>query len=141
MIRLILVMFTLLSLSACSLTGIGDRPVSDLYCDRFLVYDMCAQDLDSDGVVEFVYFPDSKDVFMYREGADEIVPIELNMHRCAVLMDESLVATTSRVFYVGDETTFLEKQDIKGAMMIKYIAYMPGVTACNMQRDQADSDG
>jgi len=94
---------------------------------------MCAQDLDGDGVVEYVYFSDSLDVFMFRDGADQNIPSPHAMHKCAMPMDDDLVATTSRVFNVTDETSYLEKQDIRGAMMIKYIAYMPEVTACNLR--------
>ncbi|MEC8950065.1 MAG: hypothetical protein VYC30_03695, partial [Pseudomonadota bacterium] len=59
---------------------------------------------------------------------------------CAQLMDEELIATTSRVFYVNEETTYLERQDIRGAMMLKYISYMPRVVTCNLQNEQAESD-
>ncbi len=126
----------LLTLASCGLVTLADRPANDLYCDNFLVYDMCAQDLNHDGIVEFVYFPDSMDVFMYRGDAELNIPEELGLHRCAILMDDQLVATTSRVFYIDEETSYLERQDIRGAMLIKYIAHMPGVTACTMRRDQ-----
>lgn len=55
-------------------------------------------------------------------------------------MDEDLVATTSRVFYIEESTSLLEKTDIRGAMMIKYIAQLPEVTACNMRADAALED-
>ncbi len=129
------------SVNACSLNGFAERPDASLYCDKFLICDLCAQDLNRDGVVEYVYFPDSLDVFMYREGAESNIPRNLAMHRCALLMDEDLVATTSRVFYMDEATTFLEKQDIRGAMMIKYIAYIPEVAACNLRAEQAVATG
>lgn len=135
-IRLLLVTITLLSFNACSVTGFGGS-LSDVYCDNFLIYDMCAQDLNGDGVVEYVYFADTLEVFMFRDGANENVPAPHGMHRCAMPMDEDLVATTSRVFQVTDETSYLEKQDIRGAMMIKYIAYMPRVTTCTLRAEQS----
>jgi len=54
-------------------------------------------------------------------------------------MDEDIVATTNRVLYVDESTPFLEKQDIKGAMMVKYVANMPEVTACNLRADQSEA--
>ncbi len=126
-------------LPACSLTVDGNAPVNSVYCDNFMIYDMCAQDLNNDGIVEFVYFADTRDVFMYRDGVLDQIPSRHNMHRCAQQMDDDLVATTSRVFYVGDDTPYLEKQDIRGAMMIKYISFMPQVTACNLRADQASA--
>lgn len=136
-IRYSLLALLLATLSACGLADLGNRPVSNLYCDTFLVYDMCAEDLNRDGVVEFVYFPDSMDVFMYRDGVQDDIPVRYGLHRCAISMDPELVDITSRVFYVTDETPYLEKQDIRGAMMIKYIAYMPRVATCQMQQEQA----
>lgn len=121
----------------------GQGPLSAHYCDKFMIYDMCARDSNRDGVVDFVYFEDTREVFMYREGLGGRIPGNLGRHRCAMAMDEDLVATTSRLFYIDDETPFLEKQDIRGSMMIKYIAYMPRVSSCNMRAEQeaeADTD-
>jgi hypothetical protein len=44
------------------------------------------------------------------------------------------------VFYIEESTSLLEKTDIRGAMMIKYIAQLPEVTACNMRADAALED-
>lgn len=117
----------------------GLRPVSSLYCDSFMTYDMCARDTNADGVVEFVFFGDTRDIFMYREGAEATFPREFGVHRCAQLMGEGLVATTSRLFYIDEDTTYLERQDIRGAMMIRYIALMPKVTACNMRAEETET--
>lgn len=130
-----LILFLLLV--SCGSLPDGERPSNALYCDKYLMYDMCARDQNRDGIVDFVYFTDSEEIFMFREGVQERYRGNMAVHRCAQVMDDNLVATTSRVFYVDDDTSFLEKQDIKGAMMIKYIAYMPEVTACNMRHDQA----
>jgi len=132
-----LLLLTPLLLASCSSSYIaGVRPVSSEYCDNFLVYDMCARDTNRDGVVDVVYFTDTDEVFMYREGMEGRFPRNLEVHQCAQAMDEDLVATTSRLFFIDEETSFLEKQDIRGSMMIKYIAYMPRVSSCNMQAEQ-----
>ncbi len=114
--------------------------MSSNYCDNFLIYDMCARDLSGNGVVDLVYFTDSLEVFMYRPGAENRVPDELGVHRCVQPMDEELIATTSRLFYIDEETTLLEKQDIRGAMLLKYMAYMPEVTACNLRHDEEERE-
>ena len=127
-------------LAACSnLDTEGLQPVSFNYCDNFLIYDMCARDTNRDGVVDYVYFTDTDEIFMFREGADRRFPSDLLVHECAQMMDEDLVATTSRMLFIDDETGYLERQDIRGAMMIKYIAYMPEVTACNMRNEDAQT--
>lgn len=128
-------------LSACGSVDIAAKhPFSSIYCDDFMIYDICARDSNRDGVVDFVYFADTNDIFMYREGAESRFPDEHGVHRCARAMDENLVTTTSRLFYIDDETTYLEKQDIRGAMMIRYIAQMPEVTACNMRAEEAGNE-
>ena len=127
-------------LAACgSLVG-SLRPLNAEYCDNFLIYDMCARDTNRDGVVEVVYFTDTREVFMYHPESEGNYPGDLGLHRCAMPMDEEVVATTNRVFYVSDSTTFLEKQDIKGAMMLKYVVFMPEVTACNLSAEKEAAD-
>jgi|TARA_B110000263_G_C15177600_1_gene449992 hypothetical protein len=116
-----------------------DRPVNALVCDNFLIYDMCAQDMDADGVVEYVYFENSDKVFLYRVGTQEGLPANLKMHRCAQEMDDSIVSSASRMFYVSDETPYIERTDIRGAMMLSYISYMPRVASCNVAADQAQT--
>ena len=126
-----------LFLAACSTFVPGEHPVSTLYCDNYLIYDMCATDLNRDGQVDLVYFTDTMDVFMYRDNEVERIPGHLGLHRCAMQMDEDLVATTSKLFYITEQTTALEKNDIKGAMLLKYMTYMPTVTECNLRAQQA----
>jgi len=139
-IRLSIVLLSLLMLTACGLGTAGVRPTTSLYCDNFLVYRMCARDMDSDGVVEFVYFEASEEVFMWREGARDDIPADMKLHQCAEVMDPELVATTNRVFFVDDETSYLERQDIRGGMMIRYITKLPRVAACNMRANQSTGE-
>ncbi|MEQ8312670.1 MAG: hypothetical protein RL839_16720 [Gammaproteobacteria bacterium] len=137
-IRNFFALFIATLLIACSSIPEGARPVSAEYCDNFLIYDMCARDLSRNGVVDLVYFTDTLEVFMFRPGAEENIPDDLGVHRCVRPMDDELVATTSRLFYIDEETTYLERQDIRGAMLLKYMAYMPEVTACNLRHDRAE---
>ena len=127
-------------LVACGSLVNGVRPLNAEYCDNFLIYNMCARDTNRDGIVEVVYFTDTREVFMYHPESEGNYPSDLGLHRCAMPMDDELVATTNRVFYVDDSTTFLEKQDIKGAMMLKYVTNMPEVTACNLRAEQEAAD-
>lgn len=124
------------ALTGCGFSSDLAAPANSLYCDNFMIYDMCARDTNRDGTVEYVYFEDSNEIFLYREGTDRRLPRGLDMHRCALPMDDGIIATTSRMFYIDEETSYLERQDIRGALMIKYIAYMPRVTACNMRAEQ-----
>ena len=131
----ILGIFSTLLVACSNLDMEGLQPASH----NFLIYDMCARDTNRDGVVDYVYFTDTDEIFMFREGADRRFPEDLLVHECAQMMDEDLVATTSRLLFIDEETGYLERQDIRGAMMIKYIAYMPEVTACNMRNEEAQT--
>lgn len=137
--RILFFVFPSLLLAACGSLPDGARPVNAQYCDNFLIYDMCARDVNRDGVVDVVYFTDTEEVFMYHPDTEGDFPNDLGVHRCAMPMDEDIVTTTNRVFYVDESTPFLEKQDIKGAMMVKYVANLPEVTACNLRADQAEA--
>ena len=129
----------ILSLVGCnSIRLVSTTPTNNVYCDNFLIYEMCAEDLDNDGIVEYVYFADTVEVFLYRQGARDSIPDRLHMHRCIRVMDEGLVETTNRVFEVTNDTSYLEKQDIRGAMMIKYFAHLPEITACNLRAGQTE---
>lgn len=126
----------LVALAASVLTACGSgsamrQPVSAFYCDSFLIYDMCAQDLDRDGEVELVYFADTNEVFLYRDESDAELPLQLTMHRCALPMNEEIIQSTSRLFLISDETSLLERSDIRGSLMLSYVSYLPRVAACH----------
>lgn len=136
-IRALLLLSCCLLFVGCSGMSLADRPANDLYCDNFLVYEMCARDSNGDGVVDYTYFEESKEIFMYRDRLPRRIPAGLGVHRCVMPMEEDLVETTSRVFYIDENSSLLDKTDIRGAMMIKYIAKLPEVTACNMRAEEA----
>lgn len=125
-------------LIGCRTSLEGKGLTSNLYCDNVLVYHVCASDPNNDGVVDYVYFSANEEVFMFSEGGLELKPKDQPSHRCIKQMEDDLVATTSRLFYLDENSTALEKTDIRGAMMIKYLAYLPEITACNMRAEQAE---
>ncbi|GJM13262.1 MAG: hypothetical protein DHS20C12_16650 [Pseudohongiella sp.] len=139
-LRTLLILSWSLSLVACTGLSLADRPANDLYCDNFLLYEMCARDSNGDGVVDYTYFADSNEIFMYRERLPRRIPAGLAVHRCVMPMEEDLVETTSRLFYLDEDSSLLDRTDIRGAMMIKYIAKLPEVTACNMRAEEASTD-
>ena len=120
------------SLLSCASSGETRAlmPVSDLYCDNFLIYEICAQDMNRDGIVELVYFSDTNEVFLYREGTESQVPDALTMHNCVQMMDDDIVNNASQLFYISDQTPYIERLDIKGALMFSYMGYMPRVSRC-----------
>lgn len=135
-VRCLLLLALLVSLNGCLSVDEYLNPKNSLYCDNFLVYDMCVRDMDRDGVAEFIYFEDSQEVFLYSEDALAQLPGNLGVHYCARVMDPDLVATTSRMLFIDDETSFMERSDIRGSLLLRYMTLMPDVAACNMAREQ-----
>ena len=138
--RLILLVLGLLVASCVSYPS-GEKPTNSLYCDNIMVYEMCVTDLNGDGEIEFVYFEGSQQAFMYRPGALRRLPKSLSMHPCATEMDEEMVRTTSRMFYIDESTTLLEKTDIRGTLLLRYMTALPEITACNLRREAASDAG
>lgn len=121
-------------LTACA-SGERERalPVNTLVCDSFLIYDMCAQDLNGDGEVEFVWFADTYEVFLFREDTAHRVPDDLTLHRCAQQMNDDIVRNASMLFFIDDDTGHVARLDIKGALIASYMSYIPRVNRCNAQ--------
>jgi len=138
--RVISLLSVCLLLAGCYGTNLADRPANSLYCDNFVLYEMCARDVDRDGIVDYTYFQESKEIFMYRDRLPRRIPAGFGVHRCAMPMGADLIATTSRGFYIDESSSLLERTDIRGAMVLKYMAKLPEVTACNMRADEALAD-
>lgn len=137
--KILTVLLPLFLLAGCASSLDMSSPVSDFYCDNFLVYEMCAQDLNKDGEVELVFFTDTNEVFLYRGGTEPVLSGALSMHRCAQPMNEDIIRNTSRLFYISDETTYLERSDIRGSLMMSYVSFLPRLAGCS-ETQQVVSD-
>ena len=63
MIRSTFLLWLILSLAAYnSVTLLPTISYSNVYCDKFLIYGMCAEDIDNDRIAEHVYFADTLEV-------------------------------------------------------------------------------
>lgn len=138
MIKVFMLALLPLILIGCRTSLVGKGLTSNLYCDNVLVYHVCASDPNNDGVVDYVYFSANEEVFMFSEGGLKFKPEDQPTHRCIKQMEDDLVVTTSRLFYLDENSTTLEKTDIRGSMMIKYLAYLPEITACNLRAEKAE---
>jgi hypothetical protein len=96
-------------------------------CGSFFVYDMCMTDARGDQRVDYIYFADSKEVFMYSAGAS--LPRELPLHRCAMEMQEDVVAQSSSLLY-GENLGLLQEMDVKRKLLLSYMAAKSDVDGC-----------
>ena len=139
--------FIVLLLSACSQQP--QLPVdanAHVYCDRYLLYRMCALDVSNNGQTDFLYFEDSAEIFLFDPKKTNNVPTYLTMHKCAQSMDTSLIDATSLLLTVNDDMSFFRRTEIKNKIFYHYIRYVPRINRCNKEKKQnedllAEEDG
>ncbi len=95
-------------------------------CDSFFVYTMCMTDRASDGDVDFVYFADDLQIFMYRPG--ETLPTDMPVHRCARPIYDPLQGYGNALMY--EELSLLEEMDVKRKMLLEFMAAKEEVDDC-----------
>ncbi|MGH1470180.1 MAG: hypothetical protein ACRBCS_03245 [Cellvibrionaceae bacterium] len=101
------------------------------YCDRYFVYQMCAKDFNGDGIVDGMYFEDSKDIFMYREAEKKLVAQYHSFHVCAQIMDEKLTNASSALLTIDDNTSLLKRSELKSSIFVNYMRYANDINRCN----------
>lgn len=102
---------------------------------------MCVQDLQGDGIVDLIYFTDTKEIFMYQNGKRGSVARAMPFHRCAVPLDEGMQSTTNRILKQED-LSLAEELSITLELIANYVAAKPSIDACNARfedsTDEAD---
>lgn len=104
--------------------------VGKTLCDSYIIFDMCVRDLLGDNVVDMIYFSDTMEVFMYREGMREEILKVMPIHRCAVVLSEHMQATTNRILD-REKHSLSEDLSIKRALIANYMQSKPEIDACN----------
>lgn len=125
---------------ACSSTPTQYAAVHDVYCDKYLFYPMCAQDISGNGQTDFVYFEDSKEIFLFNQHFLADKPEHLIVHECAQSMDDPLIDAASQILTVSDDTTFLRRSEIKNRIFYHYMRYLPRINRCNESLAEFDEN-
>ena len=107
-------------------------------CDTYLIQSMCVQDLQGDGVVDLIYFTDTKEIFMYQNGKRDLVAEVMPFHRCAVTLDAGMQATTNRILN-REDLSLTEELSITMELITNYLTAKPSIDACNARfEDKSD---
>lgn len=101
-----------------------------IVCDSYIVLHMCVQDYVGDGVVDMIYFSDSIEIFMYREGMKDIVAPAMPFHQCVVPLSPAMQDISNRILF-REDLSFGEELAIKKDLLFAYLAAKPGIDACN----------
>ena len=133
-----------LVLAGCAQTPsvVPQQAAGKTVCDTYLIQSMCVQDLQGDGVVDLIYFTDTKEIFMYQNGKRDLVAEVMPFHRCAVTLDAGMQATTNRILN-REDLSLTEELSITMELITNYLAAKPSIDACNAQfEDNSDkADG
>lgn len=137
----------LLTTLACvvAIAGCTTRPrdptlLGRHHCESFFVYTICVADRDVDGRVDYMYFGDDRQIFMYDAGMREALMGVQPFHACAIPMSDSNRNLSSQLLY-GDDLSLSARLALKGRLIRNYRAVQPAVEACNAQaQDVAPTD-
>ena len=117
-------------LAGCVSRPDGPNLVGEHRCERFFIYSICIADRDRSGGVDYIYFGDDFQVFMYTpEIETELRAIE-PFHPCAVQMSRETEALSSQLLY-SDGLNLSDRLSVKGQLLRNYRAAQPAVDACN----------
>ena len=125
-------MAILLSLTGCA-TGPITEPQSTkgkTVCDSYIILHMCVQDIIGDGIVDLIYFSDTNEIFMYREGVKDIVTQVMPFHQCAVPLPDAMQKISNRILF-RENLSFSEELGIKKDLLFAYLEAKSGIDACN----------
>lgn len=115
-----------------------EQDAAKVACGSFLIYEMCMIDRAGDRRVDYAYFADDSQIFLYQQ--DEPLPAEMPMHPCAMPMTEDVVMHSSELLY-SDDLTLLEEMDVKRKLLVSYMAARNGVESCNEDGDASEVAG
>ncbi len=125
-----------LLLSACASAPVQE-PVRSHFCDAYLIYTMCARDLDGDAITDIMYFDDDDIVFMYHPGSASVMQqAGYQTHRCVMLMDEVTREITTAMLAEDENTTLLESLDLKKRLLLRYNQRRHEMDACNARYER-----
>jgi hypothetical protein len=129
-----------LVLAGCAQTPsmVPQQAAGKTVCDTYLIQSMCVQDLQGDGVVDLIYFTDTKEIFMYQNGKRDLVAEVMPFHRCAVTLDAGMQATTNRILN-REDLSLTEELSITMELITNYLAAKLSIDACNA-RFEGNSD-
>lgn len=95
-------------------------------CDSFLIYTMCMTDRAEDGDVDYVYFADDMQIFMYRP--DEELPSHMPVHKCARPINDELQGYGNALMY--EDLSLMEEMGVKRKLLVNFMAAKDEVDEC-----------
>lgn len=117
-------------LGGCVSRPDGPNLVGEHRCERFFIYSICIADRDTSGGVDYIYFGDDFQVFMYTPEIERELRAVEPFHPCAVQMSRETEELSSQLLY-SDGLKLSDRLSVKGQLLRNYRAAQPAVDACN----------
>ena len=111
-----------------------------LYCDSFMIYTMCAEDINRDGEVDLFFFEDDDQIFFYRKGYLKNIISSHLFHPCMREMTDDLVRLGSKLFLIKKDEISVNKIAIQTKLMAIYISYLPAINSCQEANELENND-
>jgi hypothetical protein len=126
-----------LALVVAVLAGCATQPdapelVGAHHCESFFIYSICIADRNEDGDVDYIYFGDDFQVFMYTSEIEAELRAVEPFHVCAVRMSDDTRELSSQLLY-SDGLGLSDRLSVKGRLLANYRSAQPAVEACNAQ--------
>jgi hypothetical protein len=129
----LLAIVILFSLAACTSGPRLANTAGVHRCEAFFIYEICIADRDRDHAVDFMYFGDDLQIFMYdvaqRDALEDVQPF----HECAVPMSRNIRETSTELLY-ADDLSLTQRLALKGSLIKDYREAQPAIDACNTGR-------
>lgn len=107
-------------------------------CESFFIYEVCIADRDRDQRVDYMYFGDDLQIFMFDVAQREVLEQLQPFHECAVPMSAEIRDTSTRLLY-GEDLPLTRRLALKGNLIRDYRAAQPAIDACNAAHGEADT--
>ncbi|MFK7830761.1 MAG: hypothetical protein AB8B57_13370 [Congregibacter sp.] len=137
MLRSVLLILFLLAIHGCASGPARDSQIGTLGCESFFIYVLCIADHDKDGAVDYMYFNDTKEIFMYEQSM--IVPLVgvLPFHVCAIPMSQDVRKYSSQLLY-SEDLSISQVLGVKAKLLGSYRSAQPTVDACYAELKSRD---
>lgn len=106
-----------------------------------MIYDMCAKDVNGDQQADFLYFDDTKEIFMIAEEYQDRSFRGLSRHKCLQILKDSIRDTSTAILNLPDDASRLRRSQLKSRLLAQYAYYLPTINRCMGEDDLDDEFG
>lgn len=125
------------ALAGCTMQPVVQYEATNTHCARYLIYDMCAHDVNMDGETDYFFFADDDQIFLLRDGFEAT---DRPLHPCYQVMSAGLqsVANDTLDPKVQNDPTLTRKT--KQALLTNYLKLFPTISACQIRLGRGPED-